>query len=247
MQTTFIQLATDAFLALGVVGEENAPTNGQMQLALRCFNRLIDAWQTDRLLLYSLSRTVVPLVADQASYTVGDGGDIDIPRPTTMQDNGSNVAYIDTTQSPECEIGLTQLTDDAYQGIVQKELGSTYPTAFYYNPTYTPADPYGTLHLWPVPNVGTLELVLYTPKQYGTYAVTDTLSFPQGYERFLVSNLAMELTIWYPAVRASDDLQRVARESKGDVERMNTRMVELSVDAALLPVPRISNFYTGGA
>jgi hypothetical protein len=40
-------------------------------------------------------------------------------------------------------------------------------------------------------------------------------------------------------------IERKARESKGDVERVNTRLQDLSVDMALWPLQPPTNIYTG--
>lgn len=248
MTTTVLAVITDALLALGVVGEENAPTAGQAQLGLRTLNRLVDGWVTNRLLQYAMAKATITMTASQSTYTVGPGGDVDIPRPVNFETTGFTCTFVDPTTNPAIEYPLYQLTIDAYQAIVQKTYESTYPQNYWFNPAYSEADPQGTLTFWPVPNVGYLQLNVYYATQYGPYAITDSISMPQGYERFFVSNLAVELEQYYPAVRVSDALRRIAAESKGDVERMNLQMTELDVDVALWPVPpNAPQFYSGGS
>lgn len=245
MATPVTTIVTDAFRALGWLGAGETASGDDLQLGLRLLNRLIGAWSTDRLLIYSITRTTFTLVSGTASYTVGTGGTINIPRPANMNGNGASVAYVDTSQSPVYEMGLTMLTDDTYQAIVEKTYESTYPTAWYYNPTYTSAAPYGTLTFWPVPDSSTLQGVIYSPAAVQTVALTDSVALPPEYERFLVTNLAMECVPYF-TVEPSAALVQQARESKGDVERTNTRLVDLNVDLALRPIHSFENFYTGG-
>ena len=241
MSQAVLTLITDALIALGVVAEGDPATAGQAQLGLRTLNRLLGAYSTDRLLIYAITRTTFTLVSGQASYTVGSGGGINIARPAQMNGNGAHVTYLDTTQNLPTEIGLSMLTDDTYQAIVQKTYASAYPTAWYYNPT----NPLGTLTVWPVPNVGTLTGVFYVPTAVSSsLAITDTLVLPPEWGRFLTMNLALELSIYFPGVRVSQELKDAAKESKGDVERTNTRLVDLSVDLALQPSQNAANFYT---
>ncbi|NCV71604.1 MAG: hypothetical protein EBW55_13090, partial [Betaproteobacteria bacterium] len=76
------------------------------------------------------------------------------------------------------------------QAHAQKTLQATYPGAWYYNPTF----PTGTLTCWPVPTSSTLQGVLYTPTPVAEFsALTDVVSLPPGYRRFLRTNLAVEL------------------------------------------------------
>lgn len=236
---------SDALMAIGVLDASGVPSANDKALALRTGNRLIGAWSTNRLLIYSITRTVWTIVSGTASYTVGTGGTINIPRPHSMQDNGATVKFIDTTQTPTIELGMTPLTDDTYQAIIQKTYQSTYPTSWYYNPTYTQASPYGTLTFWPVPNVSYLQGVFYSPAAVQQVAITDTLAVPPEWERFLVTNLAVELKMYFPAATLSQELIEAARESKGDVERTNLRLVDLSVDLALQPIRDYENFYSG--
>ncbi len=246
MNTTVLQLITDALMALGVLDPVDPATPEQSALAVRVLNRLIGAYSTNRLLIFSITRTVFDLAAGTASYTVGTGGTISIPRPANMQSNGSNVTFIDTSQFPNNELPLVQLTDDAFQAITQKAYQGTYPTSWYYNPTYTQAAPYGTLTFWPVPNVSYLDGVIYAPRAVQQVVITDTIYLPPEWGRFLWSNLAIELEAFFPAAQAPQRVKDIASESKGDVERTNLRMEELTVDLALQPFAGSGeNFYSG--
>lgn len=245
MTTAVLDLIADALMALGVLDAGETLTPEDAALAYRTLVRLIGAYATNRLLIYAIIRTTFTLANGTASYTVGTGGTLNVPRPASMQGNGANVTFIDTSQSPENELPLVPLTDDAYQAITQKTYQSTYPTSWYYNPTYTQAAPYGTLTFWPVPNVAYLQGVLYAPQAVQTVAITDTLYLPPEWGRFLVTNLAMELAMFFPSAQPSPELKAAAMESKGDVERVNLRLTELSVDPALWPFVSGDNFYSG--
>ncbi len=234
---------------MGVLGSGQTASANQSDYALKILNdSLIDAWSTDRLLTHTITRTTFTLAASTASYTVGTGGTVNVQRPSTMNYQGCNVAFIDTSSStPLTELPLQFLTDDAYQAIPQKLYEATYPTSWYYNPTYTSsASPYGTLTVYPVPNVGYLTGVFYSPVAASQLALTDTIALPPGYKRFYRSNLALEMCDGFPVSdTVYERIKRKAMESRGDVERVNTRLSDLGVDVALWPIQRPNNVYTG--
>lgn len=245
---TVHQLISRSLQNLGVLGAGQTASSQNANFALDSLNNLIQAWSTDRLLVYTITRATWTLVSGTASYTVGTGGDISIARPSTMNMQGSNVTFIATATNPNIELPLFMLTDDAYQAIPQKTYQATYPTSWYYNPTYTSsAAPYGTLTLWPIPNISTLTGVFYAPVAASTVTLAQTIALPPGYQRFYETNLAWELIDTFPVSdRVAQRVERKAREARADLERVNTRLQDLSVDLAIVPNRQRSNIYTGG-
>lgn len=244
---TGLELISLSLRDIGVLGLGQTASGQMAQDALSSLNLLIEAWSTNRLLTHVIRRVTWPIVSGTADYTVGTGGDIDIVRPSTMNYQGCRVTFIDTASNADDELPLFAMTDDGYQQIPQKPLSATYPTGWYYNPTYTSAAaPYGTLTLWPVSDVDTLTGVFYAPVAEGEIALADTLAMPPGYARFYRWNLAAELLPGYAVPQGVETrVLRLAAESKADVERVNTRLQDLSVDPALQPMAQISNVYTG--
>jgi len=246
---TVHELISGSLQDMGVLGQGQTAGGAQANFALTVLNdSLIDAWSTDRLLVHTIRRATWTIASGTADYTVGTGGTINIVRPSTMNMQGSSVWFIDTSASqPNTELPMSMLTDDAYQAINQKTYQATYPTSWYYNPTYTSAaSPFGTLTLWPVPNVSTLIGVFYAPIAAQSVALSDTIALPPGYKRFYRTNLAAEMLDAFPVPGdVATRIERKARESKADVERVNTRLQDLSVDLALVPVRQRSNIYAG--
>lgn len=244
---TVQELVSNSLIDIGVLGQGQTAAGTTANFALGKLNRLIDSWKNNRLLVFTITRVTWTIASATATYTVGSGATINIARPPTMNMQGCNVRFIDTASSATQEIDLWPLTDDAYQAIVDKSQAATYPTSWYYNPTYTSsAAPYGTLSIWPVPNVSTLTGVFYAPVAASTVALADTLALPPGYERFYETNLGLELTTSYPVSDTVYQRLKVqASESMAVVEKVNTRLQDLSVDVALWPQSMISNIYTG--
>jgi len=77
--------------------------------ALFYANNWIDSLSIENLTIPFILRTIWPMVSGTATYTVGTGGDINVPRPTFI----THVNYIDASLTPAIERELPYLTDDA--------------------------------------------------------------------------------------------------------------------------------------
>lgn len=223
---TFRDLATQSLGRLGVLAAGEVMTAADADLCREAANQLIDEWQSASLLLYSENREVWNLTPSKASYTVGDGGDVDIPRPVYVD----AVSYVITTQSPPLEIQMLPYTDFTWASVAQKDLTSNLPFNYYYNLTY----PLATLYLWPIPTQADLQGVLYARTQVDQLASLDTnVALPNGWARMIVTNLAVELA---PAFfkEPSPTLVRQAERSMRAVKVSNIRNVDLEIPAGAL-------------
>lgn len=210
---------------IGVLGAGETMPGDMGADGLLRLNDLIDGWATEHLTVYTITRSTW-VITTAASYTVGTGGTVNIPRPVGPQAI-PNIGFQDTSSSPVLErlIG-PPLTEDAYAAIPQKTLTAPMPIYWYYNPTY----PLGALKPFPVPTSTTLQGVIYAETPVAQLAaLSTTISLPPGYQRFLTSNLAVELAPEF-GVQASPALVASAIESKADIKRANIRLVDLSID-----------------
>ena len=225
---TLLELITDALGEIGVLAEGEVPTAAQASHALRKTNDLVDQWAAERLAIYTVTRTVFALTASDGEYTVGTGGDIAIVRPVFID----HVNLIDTTQDPDLETPLHELTEDEYAAISQKARTSARCDSWYYNPTFSTAR--GTLSLFPIQTDSDLSLALYTPTAVPEFTATsDTVSLPPGYKRMIVKNLAVELAPSYQR-QIDPELRQQARDAKGVVKRANVRLRDLQFPADAL-------------
>ncbi len=215
-------LITKSLRRIGVVGAGQTLSPEDADDALFLLNSLLDMFATERLMVPVITRSTWTIVAGTGTYTVGDGGDVDIARPVFVED----VRFIDTSADPETEHPLGMLTDRAYAK-AQKSLTSLYPSQRYWNPTFTGTG-LGSVTLWPIPTSTTLLGAFYAATALTQVASLDTtLILPPGYRYFLQEQLAVicapEWGIPLPA-----ELRENARESKANIKRANTRLVELA-------------------
>lgn len=209
--------------------------------ALFYANNWIDSLATERLTIPFVLRTTFTMSSGKATYTVGPGGDINIPRPVFVD----HVNYIDASLTPAIERELDYLTDDAYAAIPIKTLTNPLPSFYYWNPTY--ASGLASLSFWLVPTSSVLTGVLYVPSAVAQFVnLTDTIVLPAGYQWFMQENLAVFFaSIYRENLPPDPELVRSAAEAKASIKRANTRPIEMAIDPALTYGSPKSNIYTG--
>ena len=210
---------------IGVLAQGESPSAPVLQDSFARLNSLIDSWGTQRLTMIATGREVFNLVANQAAYTLGTGGNWNMARPTSI--DGINLLLTDT--SPVTEIPLVPLTEQAWRAQPVKALENALPTQFWVEWTA----PLATVTLWPVPDNATHDVVVYAPVatvQFSSYVAFYDL--PDGYERTIRYNLAVELAPEM-GVPTPGQVAVIARESLQQMKANNTPMVDLSLDGAL--------------
>jgi len=220
---TVADAVTDSLSRIGAIAADETPVSGDMAKGFAMLNTLTDAWGVERFTIPYILRTTATLTANQTSFTVGTGGNVNIVRPVSF----TGMAFIDTSQSPNLEIPIRMLTDDEYRLIGIKSQTSTLPSVGYYNPTY--ASGMGTLYPWPIPTTTTLQWVLYAPVAVPQFASTATsLVVPPGYYEFIVTNLAYKLCAPFRVpVSTRQEMKEEAQATKQAIKDANWRMSDL--------------------
>jgi hypothetical protein len=222
---------TDALKKLGVLEASETPSSAAMELGFDRLNDMIDAWALERLMIHALLRTTKTLAASTASYAIGTGGSINIIRPVSI---AQAMLVQDTAATYPIEIPIRVLSDQEWPHLSQKTATGTAPTSIYYD--HKEAAGLGTIYVYPIPTVGTTQLVLYTPLAITEFAAQATnYTFAPGYRRAILHNLAFELATEFTVPADILDLvERVAVSSKAAIKRANFRPTELSMDPALV-------------
>lgn len=225
-------LITAAFNLLNVLspGENLPPELGQS--GLLALNGMFGQWRQQALLKPVEVRDVFPLVSGKGStsnpYTVGLGGDLNIPRIENAAQLTAAGLLLNAS-SPPVEIPRAIYTDQMYQALRIKDLSSSLFTGVYYNAT----SPLGTLSLWPVPDNAINSLVLYHMQGLGPFAAISTsFDLPDGYDEAVIYNLAKRLAT--PHGRTlPPEAQQIARDSLTVLKRANMPLMDLANPFAL--------------
>jgi len=235
MATTAGDQINRALRLLGVLAEGETPSAATSQDGLTALNQMIDSWNTERLSVFSTQDQIFTWPAGQITRTLGPSGDFIGNRPvlfddaTYYRDPGTNVSF-----------GIKFINQQQYDGIAVKTVTSTYPQVIFVNMTY----PDATMTVYPKPTRD-LEWHFISVNELSNPAVlTTNLTFPPGYLRAFVYNLAMEIAPEF-GVEPSPQVTRIAMTSKRNLKRINNPDDIMSMPYSLIATRQRFNVYAG--
>ncbi len=216
LTTTAKTIILSALRKIRAVDPEETPPAYQVNYGLEALNDLVSSCATERLLLYSLSQRTGSLVAGTASYTIGASATFALTRPQRIEGAFIRVSDIDYPLDIIDRAAYMSIPDKTAQGL---------PQYFYYDTSYTQ----GRVYVFPTPDVSyTLYMDSWEP--FGEFGSADTAyAFPLEYKMFFKSNLAVILAPEYGKT-VDPDLREMAKTSKGNIKRLNSRPLTASLD-----------------
>jgi hypothetical protein len=203
--TTALNIIERALTDLTVLEGGGSASAQESADGLIYLNDLIQSWSNEGLTIYANTVDTLTLTG-AVSYTMGTGGTFSVARPVSVKS-----AYC-TYSGYDYPVDI--ISRDQYEAIADKDATSDIPTCVYVNYTY----PYATVYVYPVPSSGTLSLSSDKPLTEQATAAT-VLSMPQGYERALRLNLAVELMPQYGLMNQA--IIAMAMKAKADIKRVN--------------------------
>lgn len=227
-------ILTDALIEIGAIAVGETPSAADIQLALRYFQRQLDAWTAERAALNVQKRIGFTLPSGQSTRTIGPSGQVVTSRPTWLD----NLTYVNPGSSPEQEVPVALLTADEYAVLNIKELPSALPLQAFYQMDETN----GTLFIWPQVTQA-VDMYLYFEAGV-TIPVTidDVLLGTAGYQEAFHYQLAERLLGPF-AVGDQAVIARVLTQS----ERSFARMKRPNLDPGLKNVdPAVAANVGGG-
>jgi hypothetical protein len=230
---TFRDIASDAMMEIGALGQGETMSAPDAQLCLRYGQRMIDAWAADRLTLSVQSQLSIPWPSSTSTQTIGPTGDIVAQRPVWI----NQMNYVIPGSSPAVETPMAPMNDDQYAQNTIKLLQSALPQQFYYQTSIDTT--YGTLYIWPEPTQD-VTLMLYAPQAVGVPVSLDSiLGGPPGYLEAYHYQLSLRLMV--PFSRKPQDCPLLvgpgglAAVSFANMKRQNVDPGLLGCDPALIP------------
>ena len=222
MDKAVAQYATDALRLTGhMVMPGRYPEPEALQEVTGFLNQMLDSWNIMRNSIYSINDLTENLTAGQYQYTIGPGGDINIPRPVWIQ--RANLIY---ATSPTIErLPIEIINVDQWSVIRLPDLQAAIPLQLYYDFGYSQSTPtgLGVISLWPAPQAN-YQLELFVPSALpSTLGTSDTLFAPPGYARALTSNLTLDIMPMYRENLAPEAEMRVAKTAKESRDWVNSR------------------------
>lgn len=223
------QACASALRLIGAISAGETPTSQEATDALFVCNQMIDSWNAERLMIFTILRSVFTLVVNQQVYTLGIGGDFNIQRPARIE-QFSIIQQPNSTQP--LELAMAILNYEQWQQIPVKNTPTSLPQAVY--PDY--AFPLINLNLWGVPTVAQ-QVALYTWQQISQFtSLTADLELPPGYAEAIRWNLALRLgPEWLGSQFTTAGLiAPMAASSKAIVKSINIVPLYLTCDPALV-------------
>lgn len=206
---------------------------------LSSLNTYIDDLANDRLMIFHTKRSVYDLVADQASYTIGDGADWDGFRPIEILRAG----FLNTAVTPDepLETPVKIFSDQQWADIGLKTLQNTICWGLWYdtgvrNVAEDNAAAWGTIYPYPVPSQAN-QMVLYVPTPLDEVPETEDglatdLIIPRGYRRMFITNLALEIADAFE-ITPTPLLVSRAQNSKRNIRKSNSKPITLEIPSGL--------------
>ncbi|MFC4275563.1 hypothetical protein [Achromobacter aloeverae] len=217
-----------------VLGVGQAASAEDVNDAFNVMNMMMAQWQRRRYMVYQLITQSVQGTS-ALSYTVGPGGDFDIPRPAKLES-----AFFRQNQNTPLPVDypLTILrAREDYNRIAIKNLNAFPQYAF-----YDAGNPVGNLFIWPVPN-NQYEVFITVMQQLQQFDnLSDEIVLPPEYKAALMWNLTLELYPLY-GLPVSDVVARKAEASMRIIEQANTQIPRMAMPVSLQSTTGTYNIY----
>lgn len=228
-----VELIKRSLTMLGVFGEGETLDAYRGEQAKTTLNYMLERWSINDISIYCHETSSFPLVVGQQSYTIGTDGtpDISAVRPAHI-----DYMYV---QDGSTDLPVTQITLEQYIKIPNKSITASYPKYYCYDHQW----PNAVIRFSEVPT--TVFTVYYTvPKPFtAVTSLSTAINYPEGYSRAIETNLAMELSVFYPG-KISAELVQAAKESLQDVERINYAQNVKQMYSEHSGIGRGYNFYS---
>lgn len=221
-------LINSALRLVGALASGELPSAAESQDCLLIGQQMIDSWQAERLMVWSIQINTFPLVPLTQTYTLGSGGTLNMPRPARIERIG--IINLNNPAQP-LELPLEYLTDAQWAAIPVKNIQSTLPQKVYDDQAF----PLRNLNFWCVPTVA-VNVTIYSWNPLSTFPdFTTDVEFPPGYVEALRYNLAVRLLAEFPGNPVSAPMvMQLATESKARIKSLNIPLLDSYCDRMLV-------------
>jgi len=236
-------LIRSAFRLIGMLASGELPEAAEAQDALASLNQMMDVWNAERMMIFTIKIEEFPLVVGQQTYLMGPGGDFNTVRPAKIERMG--IVSLNNPAQP-LELPIEMLNAQLWAQIPVKLISSTLPLRCYVEYTW----PSVTLNFRYLPQVP-VNTRIYSWVALSQFQDLDTpYTFPPAYYEAIRYNLAVRLQPEFmPQFPLNQVTAQLAVDSKATVKRMNTPLVDLYCDPAVVwpPDKRVYNWLTDNA
>lgn len=209
---------------IGVLASGETPSGNENADALVILNQMVDSWNAERLNIFTLTITELPLIPGTQTYTLGTGGTLNLARPSRIE-RMSIVSLLNPAQP--LELPLEMVTDAGWQAIPVKIITSTLPTVVYDDGAF----PFRNLSFWPIPTIA-VNTRIYGWQSLAAFDLVTDVTLPPGYLKAMRYALAVDLAPEFGRA-VPPEVAMQAQMSIAKLKVMNAPTVEMTVDPAL--------------
>lgn len=242
MAYTALDVITDSLELLQVYSPGEPLSDADAERGLTTLSDMLDDWSNQALATYAILEQSAPLVPGQQSYTIGTSGgaDFNMTRPLRILD-GPGTAYVQDSNGNNYPMDVVPRDKWNLYGNRSILIQSDFPDTLFYDPQY----PLGVINVMPVPTINyTMFWDSYLQLSDFT-ALTTPFSFPPGYKRAIVTNLAVALKPYFKTAQIDQLIVLESKERLGNLKRTNMRENVAVMDPELVSRSQISyNPYT---
>lgn len=242
MSYTALSVITDALQLLRVYAPGEVLSDADAERGLTTLNDMLDDWSNQSLATYAILEQSAPLVPGQQSYTIGlsGGADFAMTRPLRILD-GPGTAYVQDPNGNNYPMKVVPRDQWNLYGNRSEIITSNYPDTLFYDPQY----PLGVINVMPVPTIAYMMFWDSYLQLADFNSLTTPFSFPPGYKRAIVTNLAVALKPYFLKAQIDPLVMKEAMDRLGNIKRTNMRENVAVMDPELVSRSQISyNPYT---
>lgn len=229
MAQTALQLISSALRLIAVLEAGEPCPLDMANDGLSTLNDMLDAWNADRLAVFSIRTDDFPFALGQQVYTIGAGGNFNIPRPARIE--GMSSMLLSDPSNP-IEVPITMFSVTQWQQEVPvKKTTSSFPQICYDDAAY----PLRNLAFWPIPTLEPNGVRIYSWQALAGQTLSGSVAFPPAYAEAIRFNLAGRLAPEYSVAQISPATVQIAMESLGKIRTMNAPDLNLRSDLIATP------------
>lgn len=225
--TTALGIITSAMRKSGILSKGESPSASEASDGLEMLNDMLSSFSNDSMVVYTRTLENFTLAGGTANYTIGSGATFNTARPIKVIS-----AYV---RSGGVDYALQIVSDENYADIGVKDIQGV-PQFI----NYTNAFPQATIRLYPVPSE-TYQLFLLTEKEISSLTLNQTVSFPPGWNRMMIYNLAVDMAPEY-GQPVTPEMFDIAKSSKAEIRQAVMTAKPMQWDAE---PSGIDNIYSG--
>jgi hypothetical protein len=221
-----LDLISSSLRLVGGIGTGETLSAAEAATGLQVLNQMLDSWQTERMLIFTLQINEYPLTPGQQTYTLGPGGNFNAVRPARIE--RMSIVNLANPSQP-LELPIEMLSDEDWQTVPVKVITSTLPLYVYDDGSY----PQRNLSFYPIPQV-LVNTRIYVWQALTSFPDLSTdVQFPPGYFKAVRFNLAVDLGPEFD-MQVPNTVIAQALESKARIKLLNAPSVQSGVDQALV-------------